>query len=301
MQNALVPSALAQLLEAVRDTGAQLPTLSAVTVAGARLSEAVVAMFASLLPCAELLYGFDSSETEPVNLRTVLPRMSDEHPTHVGHPLPNVALFVLKPADIAFAPQGEIGELCVSATHLALGYLDEPDLTAQRFVTLPLPDNATPVFRTGDLVRLLSDGQIELLGRINNQVKIRGLLVSPQEVEAALLRYSELQHVAVIAREVGGENKLAGYLVSRGSTNPPIGDLLLHLADFIPEYMIPASFVFLDSLPLTSTGKLDRNRLPQIASTRPRLDTPFSTVRNSIERRLEISGRSVIHRLHWDL
>jgi len=167
-------------------------------------------------------------------------------------------------------PVGSAGELCLGGAGIARGYLGRPSATAAVFVPDPFaarrPDAGGRLYRTGDLARVRPDGAIEFLGRTDDQVKIRGFRIEPGEVEAALAGHPEVREVAVVAREVGGDRRLIAYLAPRDGEEPPAADALAEwLHERLPAYMVPAAFVSLAELPLTPTGKVDRERLPEPA------------------------------------
>ena len=157
-------------------------------------------------------------------------------------------------------PVGVAGELCVGGTGIAQGYLNQPQQTAERFVSNPFSDNADArIYRTGDLARFLPDGNIEFLGRIDQQVKIRGFRVEPAEIESVLRRHADVKQAAIVPYDdKSGEKRLAAYVVGRCRPE----DLRAFLAQELPDYMVPTAFVPLDSLPLTANGKLDLRAQP---------------------------------------
>ncbi|MGW6745928.1 amino acid adenylation domain-containing protein [Streptomyces sp. NPDC055025] len=182
----------------------------------------------------------------------------------IGRPVSGTRAYVLD-ADLRPVPAGVPGELCLGGVRLARGYHGRPELTADRFVPDPLGDEpGRRLYRTGDLVRHRPDGVIEFLGRIDHQVKIRGLRIELGEIEAALVRHPAIQEAVAVAAEVApGDKRLAAYLVARpDSAVPAIGELRAHLGESLPEYMIPSLWVTLPALPLTSSKKVDRKALP---------------------------------------
>ncbi|WP_273941667.1 non-ribosomal peptide synthetase [Kutzneria chonburiensis] len=167
----------------------------------------------------------------------------------LGRPLRNMQAYVLDDY-LRPVPTGVVGELCLAGAQVARGYLNRPGLTADRFVANPFGDGR--LYRTGDLVRWRADGRLEYIGRADDQVKIRGFRIEPGEIEAALLRLPEVTEAAVVVRD----NRLVGYVVGDASS------LRERLRESLPDYMVPAVFVQLERLPVSSTGKLDRNALP---------------------------------------
>lgn len=164
-------------------------------------------------------------------------------------------------------PIGSVGELYVGGTCVALGYRGQPALTAERYV--PDPYSTTPggrLYRTGDLARRHQDGSVEILGRADRQVKIRGHRMEPSEIEAALLGHDEIRAVAVHPTSTpAGEQQLTAYIVPRGDTPPPVEGLRTFLRRTLPDYMVPAAYVPMEALPLTPNGKVDYNALPEPA------------------------------------
>ncbi|GLY26187.1 non-ribosomal peptide synthetase [Micromonospora sp. NBRC 101691] len=181
----------------------------------------------------------------------------------LGRPVAGTRAYVLDAA-LRPAPIGVPGELCLGGVRLARGYHDRPGLTAERFI--PDPFSSAPgarLYRTGDLVRYRPDGKVEFLGRIDQQVKVRGYRIELGEIEAALVRHPTVQAAVVVARHVGpGERQLVAYLVCPPDARLDVSELCDHLRGLLPEYMIPAIWMPLATLPLTSSKKIDRAALP---------------------------------------
>jgi amino acid adenylation domain-containing protein/non-ribosomal peptide synthase protein (TIGR01720 family) len=180
----------------------------------------------------------------------------------VGVPLPDLRVHLLDGA-LRPVPPGLPGEMFVGGGGVARGYRGRPALTAERF--LPDPFSAAPgarMYRSGDGARRLAGGELEFLGRLDQQVKVRGFRIEPGEVEAALLAHPAVADAAVVARADGGEARLVAYVVAAGGAEAVPAELRAHLLDTLPDYMVPAAFVSLPRLPLTTNGKLDRRALP---------------------------------------
>ncbi|UXI04284.1 non-ribosomal peptide synthetase [Photobacterium sp. TY1-4] len=188
--------------------------------------------------------------------------------SYIGRPLADMRGYVLD-RHLQPVPTGTAGELYVGGAGLARGYLNRPELTEERFVPHPCPSAMEQaqgwdrLYRSGDLVRRLPDGELEYLGRNDFQVKIRGYRIELGEIEAAILAHGSIKQAVVIDREHQGHKFLAAYLIAESGKTIPLDHLQAELADRLPEYMVPASYTELDSLPLTHHGKLDRARLPE--------------------------------------
>ena len=206
---------------------------------------------------------YGPSETHVVTACTLGPD-AEAWPSHppIGRPIDNTRIVIV---DRAFRPSpvGVPGELLIGGCHLARGYFERPALTAERFV--PDPTSLVPgerLYRTGDLARTLPDGTLECLGRIDHQVKIRGFRVEPAEIEAVLAEHPAVGKVLVTVRRDHGEQpQLVAYL-DGGPGVPDAATLRAHVARRLPDYMVPAAFVAVDSFPLNPNGKIDRAALP---------------------------------------
>jgi amino acid adenylation domain-containing protein/non-ribosomal peptide synthase protein (TIGR01720 family) len=181
----------------------------------------------------------------------------------IGSPIANTQIYILDPNHQP-TPIGVPGELYIGGAGLGRGYLNSPELTAEKFVPNPFSEKlGSRLYKTGDLVRYLPNGSIEYLDRIDNQVKIRGLRIELGEIEALLTQHPKVQEAVVIThQDVSGNIRLVAYLVSDTTLPPNASELRGFLKDKLPDYMIPAFFLWLDVLPLTPSGKIDRRAFP---------------------------------------
>ncbi len=193
----------------------------------------------------------------------VLPTMQSTALPSIGRPIANTEIYILD-EQLRQVRIGETGELFIGGAGLSRGYLHRPDLTAERFIRHPLSDTFDArLYRTGDLARFLPDGQIEFMGRADTQIKIRGYRVEPDEIVSLLNTHPAIQASIVTDREEPtGDKSLVAYIVPVAGVQPTVGSLRDYLGTQLPDYMIPATIVVLESLPLTPNGKVDRHALP---------------------------------------
>ncbi|MCG6924074.1 MAG: amino acid adenylation domain-containing protein [Acidobacteria bacterium] len=202
-------------------------------------------------------------------------------PLTIGRPIGNTQVHVLDER-LQPVPLGVPGELHIGGDGVTLGYLNRPELTAERFVPDPFRPGAL-LYKTGDLARFLSDGRLDYLGRNDNQVKVRGFRIELGEIESILARHGAVGQAVVMARELRpGDVRLVAYLIPANGTTPPDEDLRAFLRESLPDYMVPQHFMSLSRFPLTPNGKIDRKALPQPVTERS--DSDFVEPRTPQER-----------------
>ncbi|PED13455.1 hypothetical protein CON01_15525 [Bacillus thuringiensis] len=178
----------------------------------------------------------------------------------IGHPIANMQLYILNEMELCGV--GVPGELCIAGDGVAKGYLNQPELTAEKFIDNPYGEGK--LYRSGDLVRWLPNGEMEYLGRIDEQVKIRGYRIELYEIESVLRNQPGISDVAVVALEVGGDKSICAYLIPTNQEQQlDMSEIKNDLRDKLPEYMLPGFMMQIDALPLTPNGKLDAKALPE--------------------------------------
>jgi amino acid adenylation domain-containing protein len=251
----LTPSVLAAL-PAPRSRD-ELPALRAIIAAGEECSSEIVTRWA-----AGRAFFNAYGPTEATVWTTVAHGPLDGSKPPIGRPIANKQVYLLDAAQ-QLVPIGVAGEIYIGGAGMARGYLNRPDLTAERFV--PDPFSKEPglrLYRSGDLARYRADGQLEFLGRIDQQVKLRGFRIELGEIEATLAGHPAVREAAVLLREDRpGTQRLVAYVVPQDGM-PAINELRAFLEERLPSSMVPAAIIALESLPLTTNGKLDRGALP---------------------------------------
>ena len=203
----------------------------------------------------------------------------------IGRPIANIKIYLLdhyrRPV-----PVGVAGELHIGGDGLARGYHNRPELTAERFIPNPFSEEpGARLYKTGDLARYLPDGNIEFLGRIDNQIKVRGYRIEPGEIETALGKHAAVKETVVVAGEDKQKNKrLVAYVSLHQGLTISTHELRKFLKGKLPEYMVPSAYVFLEALPLTPNGKVDRKSLPAPDSERPDLEDSYIAPSSPIEK-----------------
>lgn len=204
----------------------------------------------------------------------------------VGHPIANTEMYILD-QNLLPVPVGIVGELMIGGAGVARGYLGRPELTAQRFIRNPFTGNGERLYRTGDLARYLPNGGIELLGRMDQQVKIRGHRVELGEIEALLNEHSDVRESVVVARETAnGGKRLVAYVIPREGQNLTQRQLRQYAQERLPEHMVPAQVVFMDAFPQTPNKKIDRKALPAPEAKTSEVENDFEPPATEVEETL---------------
>lgn len=233
----------------------------------------------------QIVNGYGPTETTIcASLYSVPPQISTSSIAPIGKPVQNMQIHLLD-ASLQPVPIGESAEISIGGAGVTRGYWQHPVLTAERFIPDPFArEPGARLYRTGDLARYLPDGNIQFVGRKDHQIKIRGYRIEPGEVEATLRQHPAVQEVVVLAREdVPGEKRLVAYIVPPQMGIVTTSDLRQFLLEQVPGYMVPEAFVFLESLPITLNGKIDRRKLPVPDFTRPELKAVFVAARTPTE------------------
>jgi len=288
----LVPSLLRVIVDLGEDLAQQLRDLQYCVCSGETLPVDLATTFRERFPHVKLINLYGSSE---VAADVTIYEVSDTDGLWhipIGRPIANTKIYIVD-SHFQPAPVGVLGEICVGGAGLARGYLNSARLTAEKFVADPLgKQTGARLFRTGDIGRYLPDGNIEYHGRRDHQVKVRGFRIELGEIENVLKNSSAVKDAVVMLRESANGNKhLVGYVVANpNNAEFPNGvsgsELKRLLKKSLPEYMVPAYFVFLPKFPLTASGKIDRQALPHADGTRPELEETHIAPRDELEARL---------------
>ena len=289
----MAPSLLQALLS--QANAEQLASLRLVLLGGEALGAALVTQLQTLWSGRIVnLYGPTEATIDTCHQTITGPTDSAIAP--IGQPIDNVRAHVLD-AHMQLCPQGSAGELYIGGAGLARGYHQRPGLTAERFVPDPFAANGERLYRSGDLVRRRADGSLDYLSRIDHQVKIRGLRIELGEIEARLLQHPAIAEAAVLAQPSTHGAQLVAYLAATQALDDNAAASLREalrqaLLQCLPDYMVPAHYLFLDTLPLTPNGKLDRRALPALDSNHGQ--RAYQAPRDALEQHISTIWQDVL-------
>jgi amino acid adenylation domain-containing protein len=259
--------------------------LKTLLAGGDKLSPVHINRLLQHYPSLRIINGYGPTENTTFSLTYPVSVISDSIP--IGTPISNSTAYVLD-AQQQLCPIGVTGEICVGGDGLARGYLNQPDLTAEKFVTHPFEENAR-IYKTGDLGRWLPDGNIAFIGRKDEQVKIRGYRIELGEIESQLQQHEDIDATVVIA---GGDQELVAYIVSKATLN--VAELRAYLGKTLPDYMIPGHYVQLEKLPLNDNGKVDRKQLPDREGFGMETGVAYVQARNETEKQLVLIWQEIL-------
>lgn len=275
----MVPALLKQLSTLGSRARNRLRSVRRVGLGGSALDRETIDVFCRILPQAMLSVGYASTEIGSVAFGHFVDLKKDgrKGPTPLGRPGPNARVYILD-RYMNPVPVGVPGELYIAGDHIARGYAGEPELTAERFLPDPFAKATEKrLFRTGDIMRFRPDGEVEYLGRADNQVKVRGFRVELGEVESALLACPEVAEAVVVKNETEKSQRLVAYVVRKSGVRVGAEGLRDYLRERLPGFMIPSAFFFLRQMPLSSNGKVDRYALSQSRLERPALENAYAS------------------------
>ncbi|MBW4636388.1 MAG: amino acid adenylation domain-containing protein [Iphinoe sp. HA4291-MV1] len=277
-----VPSMLQVFLE--EENVKRCYSLKQVICSGEALPRTLQERFFSCLECAlHNLYGPTEAAIDVTYWQCK--RESPLRTVPIGRPIANTQIYILD-SYLQPVPIGITGELHIGGVQIARGYLNRLELTEQKFIPSPFQDSER-LYKTGDLVRYLPDGNIEYLRRLDHQIKIRGFRIELGEIESVICQYPEVRETVVIVKgETLEERQLIGYVVFHQKASLSLSGLRRFLKEKLPDYMIPTVLMVLDTLPLTSNGKVNRNDLPAPDLSRPQVESDFVNPRTSIEQQI---------------
>ncbi|MTJ48121.1 non-ribosomal peptide synthetase [Dolichospermum sp. UHCC 0259] len=280
----IVPSHLAAFLSATPLAVSIIPR-QCLILGGEIASWKLISQIQQQAPNCQIFNHYGPTETTIGVLTYAVANQDDELTSEtvpLGRPLANTQVYILD-EDLKPVPLGVRGELYISGAGLSRGYLNQPELTAERFIYHSFLGQDLRLYKTGDRVRYLEDGNIEFLGRVDNQVKIRGFRIELAEIELTLGQHPTIQQAVVTVQQSENNQRLIAYLVPQAKATININELRSFLKQKLPDYMLPSAFGILKKLPLTPNGKIDRQALPDIESLSSELAVKYEPPKTEIE------------------
>ncbi|MEO1624116.1 MAG: amino acid adenylation domain-containing protein, partial [Bacteroidota bacterium] len=283
----VVPSYLAELLNLLESDESLTKQISlrCLVSAGEILRKELVERWFALCPDIPLLNAYGPTEASDIITHYLMESTPSTHSISIGRPLPNLRVYILDEND-RLCPSGIKGEICVAGPCVSRGYIGQPELSAQVFAIDPHQKEEVRLYRTGDIGRHRPDGQIELVGRKDHQLKIRGQRVEIAEVEEQLARIEGVKSCAVVAVEQETETSLCAYIICKEGTSLTEAFIRTELAGWLSAYMIPEYICLLEQLPVTASGKIDRKALAQRPVEKQATETVFAEASTETEKAL---------------
>jgi natural product biosynthesis luciferase-like monooxygenase protein len=273
-------------------SAAALRSLRNVFVGGEAFPAALADKLRELIPDGRVMNMYGPTETTIWSTTHEL--RAGDVTVPIGTPIANTLLYIVDESGNP-VPAGVTGELLIGGRGVVRGYLNRPDLTAERFMPNRFHEGGGCLYRTGDLARYRPDGSVEFVGRVDQQVKVRGHRIELGEIEAALRKHPSVREAAVVLREDSdGDRRIVAYFTANGGPAPRVEELRSHIATQLPDVMIPAAWVVLEALPLTPNGKIDRKALPAPMSGEQRSAVEYTPPRNESEEAIQEVWREVL-------
>lgn len=263
----ITPSYFKVLVQEVQNQFIELPHLQTIILGGENLTAAECNAWLTLYPHHVLLNEYGPTETTVAVSSFKVDKENSatlNMNVPIGKTAQGICALIMDPLSKMLLPDGSVGELIIGGTCLARGYLNQPELTAKQFITVPFNEKNTRFYRTGDLCKKRPDGVVDYLGRIDDQIKIRGFRIEPGEIEQCLIKHISIKAAVVVAqKDTFNEQRLVLYYITKRKKKVlKFKDLRNYLQKRLPEYLIPTAFVKLQSFPVTANGKLDKHALP---------------------------------------
>ncbi|MBW4431901.1 MAG: amino acid adenylation domain-containing protein [Pelatocladus maniniholoensis HA4357-MV3] len=289
-----VPSMLQVFIEA--ESLEKCQSLVRVITSGEALSVQLQQRFFNRLN-AQLhnLYGPTEAAVDVTFWQCEKDNITNQNTVPIGQPIANIQIYLLDKY-LNLVPVGITGEVYIGGVAVGRGYLNRPDLTAEKFIPNPFSQQTERLYKTGDKARYLANGEIEYISRIDHQVKVRGLRIELGEIEVIISQYPAVRETVVIVNgESADSQRIVAYVVPQKEQTLKITELRSFLESKLPNYMVPAAFVTLEALPLTPNGKVDRKALPAPDTVRPELEVVYQPPQTEIEKTIADIWQEVLH------
>ena len=260
---------------------------------GAKLIPSTLREWKARFPSTRLINMYGITETTVhVTYKEISEKEIEQGISNIGGPIPTLRCYILD-ANLNPVPIGVVGEIYVAGDGLARGYLNNPALTAERFIDNPF-EQGEKLYKSGDSGRWLANGDIEFFGRIDFQLKIRGFRIEAGEIEQQLLDHPAIESAIVLGKVINGTTELVAYLTQNKKETLSLENLRAYLSEDLPAYMVPAYFVEMEVFPLTKNGKIDRKALPEPEGLSITSGVEFIAPRNNTEEKITIAFADIL-------